>query len=250
MDLFNSTSDEGFLDNLKQLDLAGLSGNVWQGARDEFLGIDDFRRALEAVRERDLFRALKSLGAGTLELGSSAALLVHGGQAALAAKLPKVGKLGRLGRLLEVTAPMNLGEQALARGASRAGIKRSWRQGPPLGPYMNDIAEAAGGQSALALQAPIRQFGRGRGGIAGSIARAPLQYFGVTPVGAGPLASAQGFRGLRAPRLSGTLGMPFARAERDEMMQYIPGVGSPAPAVDPEIAAMLEMLGYSPVAAY
>jgi hypothetical protein len=56
---------------------------------NEILGIDDFRRAGEALKKGEFGRMLKSLGTGGLELGST---LVPGAQIARASK---IGQLGR-----------------------------------------------------------------------------------------------------------------------------------------------------------
>ena len=91
---FTGRSDQGFAENLAQLDALGLLANTWEAARDEYLGIDDFRRMLQKGSEGDVKGAVKSGLTGALELGTS---LIPGIGAAkvasVAAKAPKSAKL-------------------------------------------------------------------------------------------------------------------------------------------------------------
>ena len=94
---FTSKSDEGFSENLLQLDALGLLANSWEAASDEYLGLDDFRRMLEKGSKGDLKGALKSALTGSLELGTS---LIPGIGAAklgkLATQIPKTSKVLKL----------------------------------------------------------------------------------------------------------------------------------------------------------
>ena len=67
-------------------------GNAADWVGDEFLGVDDFGRVIKYGGQGDWGKALKSLGAGAFELGTTAAMFVPGGQGAIATKFPKVGK--------------------------------------------------------------------------------------------------------------------------------------------------------------
>lgn len=61
-----------------------IARGIGNFATNELLGVDDFRRAIGAARSGDYGRALKSLGAGTFELGSTlipAGALVKGAKA-------------------------------------------------------------------------------------------------------------------------------------------------------------------------
>lgn len=90
---FTAKSSEGFAENLSQLDALGLLANTWEAARDEYLGIDDFRRMLQKGAKGDFAGALKSALTGGLELGTT---LIPGlGVAKLgkvAANAPKAAK--------------------------------------------------------------------------------------------------------------------------------------------------------------
>lgn len=87
-------SDQGFKENLAELDALGLLANTWEAARDEYLGLDDFRRMLQKGSKGDIKGAAKSAITGALELGTS---LIPGIGAAkvasIAAKAPKSSKL-------------------------------------------------------------------------------------------------------------------------------------------------------------
>jgi hypothetical protein len=84
-----TSSEQGFADNLYQGNLMGVAGNVWEAARDEYLGIDDARRAIEKAKDGNFLGALKSLATGGLELGTT---IIPGMQAAKLAKLPKAAR--------------------------------------------------------------------------------------------------------------------------------------------------------------
>lgn len=79
---FTSKAEDGFLENLKEADFLELSQNIGEALRDEWLGVDDFRRAYTKFREGNLLGALKSMAAGQFELGGTAAMLLTGGAAA------------------------------------------------------------------------------------------------------------------------------------------------------------------------
>jgi hypothetical protein len=124
----------GFKENLERGDYSGLAQNIWEGARDEWLGIDDFNRFQKNLKKGNFGKALKSLGAGILELGGTALMFVPGGQAAaFAAKGAKgasaAGKAAKAarggGRFRELVRPLNLEEQAIQRALLKdAGVKR------------------------------------------------------------------------------------------------------------------------------
>jgi len=89
--IFTGKQERGFGENLSQLDALGLLANSWEAARDEYLGIDDFRRAFTKAREGDIKGTVKSALTGAAELGTS---MIPGIGAARLARLP-AGKLGR-----------------------------------------------------------------------------------------------------------------------------------------------------------
>ncbi len=62
---------------------------------DEFLGVDDFGRVVKYGRQGDFGQALKSLGAGAFELGTTAAMFTPAAPVAAAAKVPKLAKLAK-----------------------------------------------------------------------------------------------------------------------------------------------------------
>ena len=187
-------ADEGFFKNLAQGDLAGLGQNIYEGARDEWLGIDDFRRALKYGSSGDFRKALKSLGAGTLELGGTALMVLPGGQ--LAALGAKGGKLGKAVQLLK---PLTLEQQAAARLAKAGGAKRSLFSSPAL-TSLDDIigkeivikptkeaAKSKVGKTLSGLK-PDMIVGYGPGGIGGSLLRGLGQFTGALPAEQGLLA--------------------------------------------------------------
>jgi hypothetical protein len=232
-------ADEGFLDNLKQLDFAGLAGNVGEGLRDEFLGIDDFTRFVKYAGEGNFLKALKSLGTGALELGSTGLLVVPG--ANIAALAAKGGKLGKLAKLPNVLRPLSLEERLAAKGAQGA---RSLTSQAPVA----DVAEMIGKNITLPkrgrLSGMFDEIGYGRGGLLGSAARGAGQLSGLLPASQGPLA--RGVAGIRAPYLSGRLGALVGRSGRADLGELM----MPEETVqDPYLEALAALLN-SPYAAY
>ena len=83
-------------------------GKVYDFARNELLGVDDFGRAGKNLRKGNYGKAAKSAGAGVLELGSSIATIFGVGagvkaatgaaKAAKAAKLAKANRVGAIGK--------------------------------------------------------------------------------------------------------------------------------------------------------
>lgn len=238
---------DGFLDNLRQGDFRGLGQNVWEGARDEWLGLDDFGRMVRYGAQGDFGKALKSLGAGVIELGGTALMVVPG--ANVAALAAKGGKAGKAGKVLNMLRPLTIDERGLAKAASSRGIPRSLRSAAPelgIGP---ELSEAAGKKGLKKLFANATdEVGYGRGGILGSLARGTGQFAGALPASQGPLVT--GRFGVKAPFLSGKLGTVYGKSERDELAQLLPFVGEPA--LDPykeALRALLEQYN-SPYAAY
>ena len=84
---------DGYAQNLQQGDILGLLGNVGEGVGREMLGVDDFIRVYQKAKKGDFLGALKSLGAGALELGTT---IIPGGQVVKAAKLGKAFKGGKV----------------------------------------------------------------------------------------------------------------------------------------------------------
>jgi hypothetical protein len=121
---------DGFLDNLRQGDILGLGQNLWEGARDEWLGLDDFGRVVRYGLQGDFGKALKSLGAGAVELGGTALMFVPGGQ--IAGLAAKGGKLGKVGKTLKFFKPLTREEQAAARFAKSAGARPGLFSAPKL----------------------------------------------------------------------------------------------------------------------
>lgn len=80
-----------------QLPILGSARNL---VLNELLGVDDFRRALRYADEGEFGKMLKSLGAGTFELGST---VIPGGQIL---KAGKVGKAGQAAKTLLEAAPI------------------------------------------------------------------------------------------------------------------------------------------------
>lgn len=238
-------ADEGFLDNLKQLDFAGLGGNIAEGVRDEFLGIDDFARFLRYSKEGNFLKALKSLGAGALELGSTALLAVPGANvAALAAKGGKLGKLAKLPNLLR---PLTMEERLVARGAQGA---REFRKAAPIKNI--DIGEMIGKQITLPKRGKFSnmfdEIGYGRGGILGSGVRGLGQYSGLLGASQGPLAG-KGILGVRAPYLSGKIGALAGRSGRDMFGDQLSA--DEVAYTDPYLEAIMAMMQQnSPYGAY
>lgn len=66
--------------------LEGILKGAGRLVTDELLGLDDFARVLRYTKEGDFLRALKSLGAGTFELGST---IIPGGSLVKGAKVAK-----------------------------------------------------------------------------------------------------------------------------------------------------------------
>lgn len=237
--------EESFLENFRQGDLEGLGRNLWEGARDEWLGIDDFRRMLQYGSQGDFGKALKSLGAGVLELGGTGLMLVPGANiAALAAKGSKGGKV------LNLLRPLTIEERGIAKLAGARRMPRSFTKAaqPGIGPELAELTRPKGFRGLI--RSASDETGYGRGGLFGSVARGLGQFSGALPASQGPLVTGQ--FGLRAPALSGKLGTVYSKAERDELAQLLPFVGEPA--VDPYQEAlrqiMLEAGLTSPTAAY
>ena len=276
---FKSKSDDGFLENIKQGDHPGYLQNISEGLRDEFLGVDDFSRSLKYATQGNFLKAAKSFLAGNLELGSSALMFVPG--ANIFALAAKAGKLGKLGKILKFLGPLSKQEQVVARTARARGLRPKMFSSPERGLLPKEligrniellnVAPTRGKLSQLVSQLPdpIRRAGRtltpkeigmGRGGYAGSFTRGIAQLAGLTPTAQGPLAnraymarSAEKTPSLAArtgEKLSGRLGIPFQRSERDELAQLLPGVGGGE--INPLDAAILELImrANSPSAAY
>jgi hypothetical protein len=133
--------DDGFWQNLKQGDIGGLLGNTWQAARDEYLGIDDARRAISKMREGNFLGALKSLATGGLELGTSMLPLV--GQARAAALPVGIRQAAKfLGAGAKVPArgfALNIGGNLAAPVVLPPVMSRL----PVIGPRMRAAEEAA-----------------------------------------------------------------------------------------------------------
>lgn len=92
-DPLETQSDFGFFENLRDREYGDLAQNIWEGARDEWLGIDDFGRFAKNLKSGNFFKAMKSLGTGVLELGGTALMFVPGGQgAAIALKGAKAAQ--------------------------------------------------------------------------------------------------------------------------------------------------------------
>lgn len=137
--IFTGKSDEGFAENLAQLDALGLLANTWEAARDEYLGIDDFRRMLQKGAKGDLLGALKSGLTGGLELGTT---MIPGiGAAKLAKVATKAPKSSKVLKFLG------------------AGAKT------PLRGVRQNLGVDLGLQGAMALAAPAI------GGVAGRLLR-------------------------------------------------------------------------------
>lgn len=281
---FTSQSDEGFLENIKQGDYPGYLQNLGEGLRDEFAAVDDLRRFLKYAAQGDFLKASRSLSAAQFELGSSVASFFGPGVLLKGlTKVPKLGSMalkvgskgGKLSKGLRVLKPLTLEEQAAARLARAGGARARFFGAPRITPATNLVgrnidmaapAPARGRLSQIVRKLPIRpqELGMSRGGYGGSLARGVLQLAGVTPTAQGPLARrAFNITNATAPGelpviplsarvgrgLSGRLGIPFQRAERDELAQLLPGVGSPNE-LTPLEQALLEYLYNSPGAAY
>lgn len=238
--------DEGFFENLKQGNLGGLGRNLMEGARDEFLGIDDFSRFGRYLSQGDFLKALKSLGAGTVELGGSALMLVPGGQLASLAT-----KGGKAGKVLNMLRALSLQERGLAKTASARGIPRSMNSAAALGigPELAETVSQSGFKNIL--KRATDEFGYSRGGTFGSLVRGAGQLTGQLPTSQGPLA--RGILGgrIRAPYLSGKLGPLAMRTGIDTelMSPFMTDV----PQVNPYQQALAEILMrnyYSPSTAY
>lgn len=233
-------ADEGFLTNFRQGDIGGLGQNLWEGARDEWLGIDDFGRFARYLRQGDFRKAAKSLGAGVLELGGTALMFVPGGQIAALSKAPKAGKAVKV---LELLRPLSLQERNVARLASANKLRRNLfsaakfpEQAPNLIGQTITAPVPRKGISGL-LKNMSDEFGYGRGGILGSLARGAGQIIGQFPTSQGQLASGM-FRGrVRLPYVSGKLG---ALAQRTGAMDRLTsGARAAIPVSDNSYARVL-----------
>lgn len=230
-DPLSDTSSRGFGTNLEYGDVGGLARNVWEGARDEWLGIDDFRRFAENMGKGNFLKALKSLGTGALELGGTAMMFVPGGQGVTAAvkgakTATKAGKAVKAGAkaakavegeniILRWLRPLNLSEQEMQRALLRQGVKRRAASAPAASKKVQDkalkalrkfedlpVAERVKGARIRNL--PI---GASRGGVAGSLVRGAGQYSGMLPISQGLLAGA-----AKSARAAGRTPGALARA--------------------------------------
>lgn len=127
---FTSKAEDGFLENLKEADFLELSQNIGEAIRDEWLGIDDFRRAYTKFREGNLLGALKSMATGTFEIGGTAAMFLSGGAAAPvvsgAKAVSTAGKGAKLAKGLRAAKALREVETAaeVARGVETAAEAR------------------------------------------------------------------------------------------------------------------------------
>lgn len=213
--------EDGFWQNLREGDLGGLGRNVWEGARDEWLGIDDFGRFVSNLREGNFLSALKSLGAGALELGGTALMFVPGGQLATLAT-----KGGKAGKALNLIRPLSLAERQAAKAVGASGAKRSlFKAGEAV------AGGAAERKGMRRLLGGLDEAGYGRGGVAGSAVRGVGQITGLLPTAQGPLARGLVGGRVRAPFLSGKLTPLAQRTGVDEaLMSGDMSFGGPAPA--------------------
>lgn len=133
-------ADKGFFENIREGDLGGLARNIAEGARDEWLGIDDFTRFAKYMGEGKFLKAAKSLGAGVFELGGSVAMVLPGGQiVGVPAKMIKGGKIAKGAKVAQTAGKgtglvrnlrgLTLAEQAAQRAALKTGGKRSLLRG-------------------------------------------------------------------------------------------------------------------------
>lgn len=121
---------------------------------DEFLGVDDFGRVVKYGRQGDFGKALKSLGAGALELGSTAAMFVPGGQVAALSKIPKAAKLAKGVQFAQKgkRVPLALGKLTLAGAGDEtdgtvSGAGMDWR----------DLIGAGPGDTLASREATLRK---------------------------------------------------------------------------------------------
>jgi len=162
--LLTAKSDDGFGENLAQLDALGLLANSWEAARDEYLGLDDFRRMLQKGASGDIKGALKSGLTGSLELGTS---LIPGIGAAKLAKVPA----GRAGRgLLRF---FGAGAKTPARGvainvAAPAAVMGAAGAVAPRLPLIGGILSRSAAPAARQLAAPYDPYAGVRSLSAGS----------------------------------------------------------------------------------
>ncbi len=116
---------------------------------NELLGVDDFRRALQYGAQGDALRALKSLGAGTFEVGSTilpAGALIKGGKAGKT--IAQSIKSPTRARLIEAIPGLSRQAEAgreLTRGGRNA--LRALRAGE-IGQW-TDFANAAGAMAGV-----------------------------------------------------------------------------------------------------
>jgi hypothetical protein len=121
-------------------------GKVYDFARNELLGVDDFGRAGKNLRKGNYGKAAKSAGAGVLELGSSIATIFGigaGAKAAMAAgKAAKLAKGAKGVSNLKYYKNMAKGNQALNYGkasstASKVGKTTKSQQAKAYNYYSN-----------------------------------------------------------------------------------------------------------------
>ena len=244
---YNPLSDDqmfGFRENLEFGNTRGLVGNIWEGARDEWLGIDDFGRVAKHLKSGSFLKAMKSLGAGVLELGGTALMFVPGGQGAsaaikggtLAAKggksarvLSKGARAGMKGEnfLFKFLRPLSIEEQAVQRAMLKSGARRKLFTAPEAGSNatkrvatearnaVDTLSKKKQGDVKVKASSLINRlndremgklpFGASRGGIVGSAVRGVGQL-GMLPMAQGPLA--------RRGAAKAAAGQPLTAADR------------------------------------
>lgn len=240
-DPFSDTSSRGFGTNWKYGDVEGLTRNVWEGARDEWLGIDDFRRFAQNLGKGNFLKALKSLGTGALELGGTATMFVPGGQgvavaakgatgaakaakvAGAAAKGSKAVKGAKAAKVAEEEAgniimrwlrPLNLSEQEMQRALLRQGAKRKVASAPTVSKNaekkalkeLEKFQELPITERVQAMRIRNLPIGASRGGVVGSLVRGAGQYSGMLPASQGLLAGS-----ARSARVAGKTPGALAR---------------------------------------
>ena len=150
---------DGFEQNARQGDVLGLLGNLAEGLGREAFGIDDFMRVASKAKKGDFMGALKSLGTGALELGTT---IIPGGERVKAAKLGKlVPKTAMGAKALRKIGALDSAGQLTRSAVPRLRTLRAtnWGYnlgGPIAGMYMESKEMAAKAAQQEAMRQQIR----------------------------------------------------------------------------------------------
>jgi hypothetical protein len=209
--------EDGFWENIKQGDIGGFGRNLWEGARDDWFGIDDFGRVISKAREGDFLGAAKSLGTGLFEIGGTVMMVVPGGQVVALAS-----KGGKAGKALNLIRPLATAERTAAKELGKQGVKRGLVRGG------GQAVEKGTTRVPAKFRNMLNEVGYGRGGVAGSAVRGLGQVSGLLPTSQGRLATGLVGGRFKAPYLSGKLTPLAVRTGVDENLTGLTAGGPPS----------------------